>query len=102
MSKCTFGQERVDYLGHVLSQQGLSVDPAKVAIVQQWPAPWNVREVRSFLGLTGYYRRFIRHIAMIASPLTDLLRHDSYSWKAFENLKQFLSSTLVLALPDFA
>ncbi|XP_019236013.1 PREDICTED: uncharacterized protein LOC109216327 [Nicotiana attenuata] len=99
--------ERVDYLGHVLSQQGLSVDPAKIATIQQWLVPRNVREVRSFLGLAGYYRRFIRHYTMIASPLTDLLRHDSYSWtaqaqKAFENLKECLSSTPVLALLDFS
>lgn len=70
----------MDYVGHVLSQQGLSVDPTKITTIQQWPVPRNFKEVCSFLGLAGYYWRFIRNYAMIASPLTDLLRHDSYSW----------------------
>ncbi|WMV35101.1 hypothetical protein MTR67_028486 [Solanum verrucosum] len=72
-----------------------------------WPAPRNIKKVRSFLGLASYYRRFIRNYAMLASPLTDLLCTDSYSWTpnaqaAFENLQSCLSSTPVLALPDFS
>lgn len=58
----------------MISNQGLSVDPAKIAAIQQWPEPKSVKEVRSFLGLAGYYRKFIHHYATIAGPLTDLLR----------------------------
>ncbi|KAG9447555.1 hypothetical protein H6P81_013683 [Aristolochia fimbriata] len=106
-SKCLFGQTQVDYLGHIICQHGLAVDPSKISTIQQWPQPKNVREVRSFLGLAGYYRRFIRHYAQIASPLTDLLRKDAFLWnedtqQAFETLKERLSSTPVLTLPDFS
>ncbi|KAM0014322.1 putative nucleotidyltransferase, Ribonuclease H [Helianthus debilis subsp. tardiflorus] len=107
LSKCTFGQTRVVYLGHIISSQGVAVDPDKISTIQQWPAPKNVKEVRSFLGLTGYYRRFIKNYASIAGPLTDLLRKDSFIWNAttlhaFQHLKTLLSSTPILRLPDFS
>lgn len=105
-SKCQFGQTRVDYLGHVISIQGLSVDPLKISAIQQWPVPRNVKQVRSFLGLAGYYRRFIHHYAAIAGALTDLLRMVPFAWTdstqaAFDTLKNKLSAAPVLALPDF-
>ncbi|KAH0655105.1 hypothetical protein KY285_029987 [Solanum tuberosum] len=105
-SKCLFGQESVDYLGHIISSQGLSVDPGKVESIQQWAPPRTVKEVRSFLGLAGYYRRFIHHYASIASSITDLLKKEVFRWTpeaqiAFETLKTKLGSTPVLALPDF-
>ncbi|KAH0760251.1 hypothetical protein KY290_023744 [Solanum tuberosum] len=105
-SKCLSGQESVDYLGHIISSQGLSVDPGKVESIQRWTPPRTVKEVRSFLGLAGYYRRFIHHYASIASSLTDLLKKETFRWTpeaqiAFETLKAKLGSTPVLALPDF-
>lgn len=106
-SKCLFGQTSVEYLGHILSAQGLAVDPVKIKAIQQWPPPRSVREVRSFLGLAGYYRRFIHHYAAIAGPLSDLLRKDAFIWTdieqhAFDSLKHKLGSTPVLTLPDFS
>jgi len=82
------------------------VDPLKISAIQQWPAPRNVKQVRSFIGLAGYYRRFIHHYTAIAGPLTDLLRMVPFAWidstqAAFDTLKNKLSTTPVLALPDF-
>lgn len=107
LSKCIFGQSQVAYLGHVISSTGVAVDPDKIKTIQQWPVPTNVKQVRSFLGFTGYYRRFIKHYASIAGPLTDLLRKDAFNWtdtqvQAFEQLKDLLSSTPILRLPDFS
>ncbi|KAH0725500.1 hypothetical protein KY284_001365 [Solanum tuberosum] len=85
---------------------GLSVDPGKVESIQRWAPPHTVKEVRSFLGLASYYRRFIHHYASIASSLTDFLKKETFRWTpeaqiAFETLKAKLGSTPVLALPDF-
>lgn len=69
-SKCTFAQPSLTYLGHVISGAGVSTDPKNVQAVQQWAIPSNVKEVRGFLGLAGYYRKFVRHFAVINHPLT--------------------------------
>ncbi|KAM0065899.1 putative nucleotidyltransferase, Ribonuclease H [Helianthus debilis subsp. tardiflorus] len=107
LSKCVFGQSQVAYLGHIISAQGVAVDPDKISTIQHWPVPKNVKKVRGFLGLTGYYRRFIKNYASVAGPLTDLLRKDSFCWnettlQAFTKLKHLLSSTPILRLPDFS
>ncbi|KAJ0779178.1 putative nucleotidyltransferase, Ribonuclease H [Helianthus annuus] len=107
LSKCVFGQTQVGYLGHIVSAESIAVDPEKIVCIQNWPTPKNVKDVRSFLGLAGYYRRFIRQYASIAGPLTDLLKKDNFTWSppqedAFVRLKTLLSSTSVLRLPDFS
>ncbi|KAM0028421.1 putative nucleotidyltransferase, Ribonuclease H [Helianthus debilis subsp. tardiflorus] len=107
LAKCVFGQTTVGYLGHVISAQGIAVDPDKIECIKNWPTPKTVKDVRSFLGLSGYYRRFIHHYASIATPLSDLLRKDNFVWtpiqdEAFSTLKTLLSSTPVLRLPDFS
>ncbi|WMV59052.1 hypothetical protein MTR67_052437, partial [Solanum verrucosum] len=93
-------------LGHVLTPGGLAVDPVKIQIIQQWPSPRSVKDVRSFLGLSGYYRRFIRQYASFAGPLTDLLRKEPFCWtdhcqEAFDALKKALNTAPVLSLPNF-
>jgi len=73
--------EKVHFLGHVISAEGISVDPAKIATVVDWPRPTNTTEVRSFLGMAGYYRRFVKDFSKIAMPLTRLLRKDhKFEW----------------------
>ncbi|KAJ4758083.1 polyprotein [Rhynchospora pubera] len=105
-SKCSFGQTSIAYLGHVITHQGVTMDQSKVQAISDWPAPANVRALRGFLGLAGYYRRFIQNYGMLAAPLTKLLQKGSYSWspeaaEAFAALKSALSGSPVLQLPDF-
>jgi len=106
LSKCAFAQRQISYLGHVISEKGVATDPSKVSAVVQWPIPQNVKELRSFLGLAGYYRKFVKHYAMITKPLTELKKHAMFVWtsahdKSFAAIKSALSTSPVLALPDF-
>jgi hypothetical protein len=79
--KCQFAKQEIQYLGHILSSQGVHTDPEKVQAVLQWPPPTNVRELRGFLGLAGFYRKFVWHFAIIAKPLTNLLKkHSLFIW----------------------
>lgn len=94
------------YLGHVISAKGVEVDNSKIDIILSWPLPYTIKQLRGFLGLTGYYRRFVKGYATIAFPLTKMLKHDSFYWTpesetTFKLLNQALTSTPILALPNF-
>ncbi|KAD2126026.1 hypothetical protein E3N88_41805 [Mikania micrantha] len=105
-SKCAFWLREVQFLGHVVNPEGIMVDPAKVETIMKWSPPKSPTEVRSFLGLAGYYRRFIQDFSKLATPLTKLTRKDGkYEWgpnqeQAFSVLKEKLTQAPVLALPD--
>lgn len=104
--KCLFGQQQIGFLGHMITPRGVVVDPDKVSAVCEWPIPSNVKELRGFLGLTRYYRRFVRNYGAIAHPLTEITKKDSFRWspeaeKAFNCLKKALISVPVLQLPNF-
>jgi hypothetical protein len=79
-SKCSFGASSVAYAGHVISAEGVAMDADKVAVVSAWPLPHSACGLRRFLGLVGYYRKFIRDFGLIAAPLTRLLCRDSFTW----------------------
>ena len=104
--KCEFWLKKVPFLGHVLSDEGISVDPSKVQEVMNQKAPTSVHEVRSFLGLAGYYRRFIPDFSKVAKPMTRLLEKDvKFVWTpecetAFCTLRTLLTSAPILAQPD--
>ncbi|KAD3066980.1 hypothetical protein E3N88_34860 [Mikania micrantha] len=101
-SKCDFWLSQVSFLGHVVSADGFMMDPAKIEAITKWPRPTSATEVRSFLGLAGYYHRFVEGFSIIALPLTQLLRKGvKFSWnddreKSFEELKKRLVSALIL------
>ena len=103
--KCVLFQKRVAFLGHVLSEKGIEVQSEKVAVVQEWPTPRRLTEVRSFIGLCSYYRRFIPGFADVAAPLHALQRKNvPFVWTdecevAFNRLKECLTSAPILGMP---
>jgi hypothetical protein len=105
-SKCAFDERSVAYLGHVISIDGVAMDAQKVRAVLDWPVPRSARVVQAFLGLVGYYRRFVQGYSYVAALLTRLLRKEGFQWsmeaeEVFCTLQQALTSALVLHLPDF-
>jgi hypothetical protein len=109
LHKCSFAEAMVEFLGHVISHNTIAMDPAKIKAVKDWPTPTSIRHIRSFLGLAGYYRRFIDNFAQITAPLTDLTKHEkrdlSAHWNdtcahAFDAIKTAITSAPCLALPD--
>ncbi|XP_057548074.1 uncharacterized mitochondrial protein AtMg00860-like [Amaranthus tricolor] len=105
LSKCDFWLKEVTFLGHVISNEGVMVDPAKVRAIVEWESLKNISEVRSFLGLAGYYRRFVKDFSKIVQPMTKLMRKEVRFQRsieceaAFQKLKERLTTAPVLALP---
>nr|GEW95885.1 retrotransposon-related protein [Tanacetum cinerariifolium] len=104
--KCTFATNSVEYLSHIISDKGVSTDISKVQAMKSLPVPQTIKPLRGFLGLTGYYRRFIKNYALISQPLTALLNKNAFqlgdeAQKSFDILKQAMLQAPVLALPGF-
>ena len=104
--KCEIMKNVVEYLGHFISDQGISVDKRKIEAVRNWPTPSNVSELRSFLGLASYYRKFVKGFSALVTPLTALLhKEQAFRWdteqkKAFDEIKHCLTTAPVLLIPD--
>lgn len=106
-TKCVFAQYQLTFLGHIVSARGVAPDPSKIDAMVQWPIPTNTHSLRGFLGLTGFYRKFVKGYASLAAPLTALLQKDNFLWTeasqtAFESLKRAMTQAHVLSLPDFS
>lgn len=104
-SKCAFGQDKIEYLGHIITGKGVKTDPAKIEAMFNWPMPKTLKSMRGFLGLTGYYRRFIKNYGWISKPLTTLLKKNAFSWGseaiiAFQELKKAMTTAPILALAE--
>ncbi|KAL6417460.1 hypothetical protein ACFW04_012719 [Cataglyphis niger] len=105
--KCHFCQDRLRYLGHIVDQEGVQTDPEKVSAITGWPAPTNVRQVRQFVGMASWYRRFVPDFSAVAAPLTRLTRKGArFTWsteeeRSFQRLKAALTTAPILTCPDF-
>jgi hypothetical protein len=105
-SKCFFGVKEVEYLGHIVSHEGVKVDPNNIKAMMDWPIPKTLKNLRGFLVLTGYYRKFVHYYGRIATPLMPLTKKDAFSWtpkatKSFEQLKEVMCKAPILTTPDF-
>ncbi|XP_026417263.1 uncharacterized protein LOC113312740 [Papaver somniferum] len=105
-SKCSFAQPQLEYLGHLITGNGVAADLDKVEVMLNWPQPQNLKQLRGFLGLTGYYRKFIKGYGNICKPLTEMLKKNSFFWKndvltTFSSIKSAMTQAPVLALSDF-
>jgi hypothetical protein len=105
-SKCNFFQKQVHYLGHVISKEGVAVDPDKIRSIMEWPTPKDVSDIRSFMGLAGYYRRFIKGFSKIGCPITALQKKGiKFIWTSkceeiFQELKYLLTHAPVLKIAE--
>jgi hypothetical protein len=105
-SKFDFDALEVEYLGHIVSKDGFKVDPKKIKAMQDWPHPKTLKILCGFLGLIGYYRKFVKIYGSIVTPLTVLLKKNSFTWtlaaaQGFQTLKMAMCTTLLPTLPDF-
>ena len=95
----------MEYLGHIVSHEGVKVDPRKIKAIKEWKIPTSIKHPRGFLGLIGYYHKFVKNYTRIVAPLTTLLKTDHFSWtpkatKAFEHLKEAMCQAPILATMD--
>ena len=93
-------------MGHIVSHEGVKVEPNKFNSIKEWKIPTTIKHLRGFLGLTGYYRKFVKNYGRITTPLTKLLNKDAFSWtqeenKAFQHIKGAMCQAPVLVMPDF-
>ncbi|XP_026458410.1 uncharacterized protein LOC113358908 [Papaver somniferum] len=107
INKWSFGQDKVEYLGHIIFKEGVATDPVKIDCMLKWPTPVTLKELWGFVGLTGYYKKFMKNYEVICKPLTDLLKKDNFHWNtnaqvSLDTLKKAVTSTPVLVLPDFS
>lgn len=105
-SKCQFKVPTINYLGHIISTDGVTTNPAKLEAIQVWPQPISFTTLHGFLGLTSYYVCFVCHYAQLAAPITDLLKLKRFAWnpsaqQALTNLKAAMNSLATLTLPNF-
>jgi hypothetical protein len=105
-SKCFFGVKEVEYLGHIVSHEGVKVDPNKIKDMMDWTIPKTLKNIIGFLGLIGYYCKFVRNYGRITTPLMTLTKKDAFSWtpeatKYFEQLKGVMCKAPILTTPDF-
>jgi hypothetical protein len=105
-SKCAFGASEVEYLGHIVGKDGVRVDPKKIEAMQDWTHLKTIKRLCVFMGLMGYYRKFVWNYGKIAAPLTSLLKINAFTWTstmdhAFQSLQDAMCSTSILALPKF-
>ena len=105
--KCLFAKPQLEYLGHLVSAKGVVADPNKISAMVEWPTPKSLKELQGFLGLTGYYHRFVEGYGAISWPLTQQLKKDAFNWNleaeaAFQKLKTTMTTIPVLALPNFS
>lgn len=96
----------MEYLGHIISKEGVKLGPQKLVAIQEWPTPKNLKALRGFLGLTGYYKKFVKGYGAITAPLTAFVKKNSFSWNdqaqgAFERLKEAMVRPPMLSLPNF-
>jgi hypothetical protein len=104
--KCAFGTLEVKYLGHLVGKDDIRVDPKNIEAMQDWPRPKTLKILRGFLGLTSYYHNFVKNYGKIATPLTALLKNNSFTWtptvaQDFQTLKMTICTTPIPTLPDF-
>ena len=107
LSKCEFGLTEMLYLGHIIGVDGVRVHEEKIRAIKDWLEPRNVTKLRGFIGIYTYYRKFVKSFSQLVAPLTDLTRKGAFSWsdtmqRAFDRLKEVMSSCSVLVLPDFS
>jgi hypothetical protein len=106
LNKCEFWLKQVAFLVHIISNEGIFVDPSKVQDVLGWDSPMSAGDIRSFLGLAGYYQRFIEGFSKISKPMTELLERDKkFKWMpaceaSFQELKKRLTTAMILVMPD--
>jgi hypothetical protein len=106
-SKCEIGMTEVLYLGHIIGAKGVQVHQEKIQAIINWPTPRTLTELKSFLGICSYYRKFFKGFSQLCAPLTDLTRKGAFDWNdeahsTFEKMKKVMSTCLVLSLPDFS